>query len=67
MLGNPLNALIWLANTLAGQEVTLRAGHVILPGSITAPIRVAAGQAVTATFAGLGTVTASFAEPGVSA
>jgi 2-keto-4-pentenoate hydratase len=64
VLGNPLNALIWLANTLAGQEVTLRAGHVILPGSITASIPVAAGQTVTATFAGLGTVTASLAEPG---
>jgi 2-keto-4-pentenoate hydratase len=61
VLGNPLNALIWLANTLAGHEVTLRAGHVILPGSITASIPVAAGQTIAATFAGLGTVTASFA------
>jgi 2-keto-4-pentenoate hydratase len=68
VLGNPLNSLIWLANTLAGQEVTLRAGHVILPGSITASIPVAAGQTFTATFAGLGTVTASFAAAaGVSA
>jgi 2-keto-4-pentenoate hydratase len=64
VLGNPLNALIWLTNTLAGQEVTLRAGHVILPGSITASIPVAAGQTVTATFAGLGHVTASFAGEG---
>jgi 2-keto-4-pentenoate hydratase len=61
VLGNPLNALIWLANTLAAHEVTLRAGHVILPGSITASIPVLAGQTVTATFTGLGQVTASFA------
>jgi 2-keto-4-pentenoate hydratase len=64
VLGNPLNAVIWLANTLSGHEVTLRAGHVILPGSITASIPVAAGQAITATFAGLGVVTAAFAGEG---
>ncbi|HUC55890.1 MAG TPA: 2-keto-4-pentenoate hydratase [Streptosporangiaceae bacterium] len=61
VLGNPLNAVIWLANTLAGREVTLRAGHVILPGSITASVPVAAGETITAVYAGLGTVTASFA------
>jgi 2-keto-4-pentenoate hydratase len=60
VLGNPINALIWLANTVARAAVTLRAGDVILPGSITAAIPVAAGDAVSATFAGLGTVTATF-------
>jgi 2-keto-4-pentenoate hydratase len=61
VLGHPLNALVWLANTIASQGVTLRAGDVILPGSITASMPVTPGQTVTATFAGLGTVTASFA------
>jgi 2-keto-4-pentenoate hydratase len=60
VLGNPLNALIWLANTIAEQGVGLRAGDVILPGSITASIPVVAGDTVTATFAGLGPVTACF-------
>ena len=63
VLGHPLNALVWLANTIAAQGVTLRAGDVVLPGSITASLPVAPGESVTATFAGLGSVTAVFAGP----
>jgi 2-keto-4-pentenoate hydratase len=67
VLGNPLNALVWLANTIAAHGVTLRAGDVVLPGSITASMPVVAGQTVTASFAGLGSVTAIFAgEPGTT-
>jgi 2-keto-4-pentenoate hydratase len=61
VLGHPLNALVWLANTVAARGVTLRAGDVVLPGSITASLPVTAGETVTATFAGLGSVTAVFA------
>jgi len=61
-LGSPLNALVWLANTLGPLGVTLEAGSVILPGSITPAIPVVPGDSVTATFAGLGSVTATFAE-----
>ncbi len=61
VLGHPLSALVWLANTIAAHGVTLRAGDIVLPGSITASIPVVAGQTVTATFAGLGSVTAVFA------
>ena len=60
VLGSPLSSLVWLANTLGARGVALEAGHVILPGSITASISVAAGDVVTATFAGLGSVTARF-------
>jgi 2-keto-4-pentenoate hydratase len=60
VLGSPLISLVWLANTLGARGVTLEAGHVILPGSITASIPVGAGEVVTATFAGLGSVTARF-------
>jgi 2-keto-4-pentenoate hydratase len=59
-LGSPLNALVWLANTVGPLGVTLEPGSVILPGSITAAISVVAGDSVTATFAGLGSVTARF-------
>lgn len=61
VLGSPLNALVWLANTVGELGVVLEAGHVILPGSVTAALPVLPGEAVTATFAGLGTVTAVFA------
>ena len=60
VLGSPLLSLMWLANTLAERGVALEAGHVILPGSITASIPVGPSDTVTATFTGLGTVTARF-------
>jgi 2-keto-4-pentenoate hydratase len=61
VLGSPLTSLVWLVNTLGARGVGLEAGHVVLPGSITASIPVAAGDSFTATFAGLGSVTARFA------
>jgi len=62
VLGSPLTSLVWLANTVGARGVGLLAGHVILPGSITASIPVGAGDTVTAVFAGLGSVTARFTE-----
>lgn len=62
VLGSPLNALVWLANTLGERGVTLEAGHVVLPGSMTAAIPVNPGDNVTATFAGVGSVSIRFAE-----
>ncbi|MEV4453305.1 2-keto-4-pentenoate hydratase [Streptomyces mirabilis] len=67
VLGSPLNALVWLANTLGARGVTLQAGQVVLPGSITAAVPVAAGDVVTAMFAGLGSVTARFSKEGAGA
>lgn len=61
VLGSPITSLVWLANTLGRRGVGLEVGHVILPGSICAMVPVAPGDTVTATFAGLGSVTARFA------
>ena len=61
VLGSPLRALVWLANTVGARGVELEAGQVILPGSVTASVPVGPGDTVTATFAGLGRVTARFA------
>jgi 2-keto-4-pentenoate hydratase len=61
VLGSPLIALAWLANTLGARGVVLEEGQVILPGSVTASVPVGPGDTVTATFAGLGSVTARFA------
>jgi 2-keto-4-pentenoate hydratase len=60
VLGSPLHAAAWLANELIRRGVQLDAGHVILTGSITAAIPVHVGDAVTATFDRLGSVTAVF-------
>lgn len=62
VLGNPLIALAWLANAVGAHGVKLQAGHVVLSGSCTAAVPVAAGDSVTAMFAGLGSVTAVFGE-----
>ena len=62
VLGSPVTSLVWLANTLGARGVTLEEGHVVLPGSITASVPVRPGEVVTATFAGLGSVTATFAK-----
>ncbi|MCO5308263.1 MAG: 2-keto-4-pentenoate hydratase [Austwickia sp.] len=62
VLGSPINSLVWLANTVGALGITLEPGHVVLPGSCTPMVPVAAGDAVTATFAGLGSVTARFAK-----
>jgi 2-keto-4-pentenoate hydratase len=60
VLGSPLQAATWLANTLTARGAELAAGHLILTGSITAAIAVGAGDAVTATIDRLGSVTAVF-------
>jgi 2-keto-4-pentenoate hydratase len=58
VLGSPIDALVWVANVLGERGVALEAGHIVLPGSMTASIPFGAGDVVTATVAGLGSVTA---------
>lgn len=60
VLGSPVTSLVWLANTVGARGVVLEPGDVVLPGSITASVPVAAGDSVTATFGGLGSVCARF-------
>lgn len=61
VLGSPLVAFVWLANTLGARGVTMRAGQVVLSGSITSAATIGPGDAVTATIAGLGSVTTRLA------
>jgi 2-keto-4-pentenoate hydratase len=61
VLGNPTACVAWLARKVADFGVKLEAGHLILPGSCTRAIDARPGSAFRADFAGLGTVTASFA------
>lgn len=60
VLGSPVTAVAWLANTLGARGTGLGAGHVVLSGSLTAAVPVTAGSAVTAVFDRLGSVTAVF-------
>lgn len=60
VLGDPIAALVWLANTLGALGVTLEAGEVVLPGSCTPAVPASAGDTVHADFAGLGPVSVCF-------
>lgn len=61
VLGSPLTSLVWLANTVGARGVTLEAEQVVLPGAVCAMVPVGTGDTFTATFGGLGSVTARFA------
>jgi 2-keto-4-pentenoate hydratase len=60
--GSPVNALVWLANVLGERGVSLEAGHVILPGSVTAAIAISPGDTISATFDRIGTVSITFSD-----
>lgn len=60
VLGHPANAVAWLANKLAAYGITLKAGEIIMSGSLTAACPVAAGDSMRASFDRLGVVGARF-------
>jgi 2-keto-4-pentenoate hydratase len=57
VMGNPINAVAWLANKLHEFEVEPAAGHVILSGSFIRAVPFGAGDTVVALFDRLGEVT----------
>ncbi len=60
VLGNPLNALVWLVNAVGQHGVALEPGHVVLSGACTGAVPVQGADVVTAEFRSLGSVTAVF-------
>jgi 2-keto-4-pentenoate hydratase len=60
VMGNPLNSLTWLANALGKLGGRLRAGDVVLTGSISKVFRPKAGDAVRASFTRIGSVSCRF-------
>jgi 2-keto-4-pentenoate hydratase len=60
VMGNPLEAVVWLANALGEYDITLNAGEVILAGALAKAVPVQNGDIFKAEFAGLGTVTIEF-------
>jgi 2-keto-4-pentenoate hydratase len=56
-LGNPAQAVAWLANTLHPLGESLRAGQVVMTGSLHAAVDIAPGQTYRADFDRLGPVT----------
>jgi 2-keto-4-pentenoate hydratase len=63
VMGNPVNAVVWLANKLASLGVSMAAGSVVLSGSFVKAIPFAAGDSITAMFNTLGDVTFATSAP----
>lgn len=61
VMGHPFESVAWLANTLARRNRRLRAGEIVLTGSIVETQWLAAGDSVRFAVEGLGEVAASFA------
>lgn len=61
-LGDPVNAVVWLARQARELGDPLRAGQVILSGALGPMRPVTPGAAVTATVSGLGSVSVNFSK-----
>lgn len=61
VLGDPVEALVWLVNELGAAGQPLHAGQFVTTGACVPPIPVTAGQRVEADFGWIGRIAASFA------
>ncbi|MBM3268225.1 MAG: fumarylacetoacetate hydrolase family protein [Candidatus Sericytochromatia bacterium] len=61
-LGNPVNAVAWLANTLGALGTPLSAGEVVLAGAMCPLVAVLPGDCVEVAISGLGSVAVRFSE-----
>ena len=61
VMGDPVNAVAWLANTLAEHGGGLKAGQIVLSGAITAAEPVQSGDSMTVCFSTLGQISVEFA------
>jgi len=60
VLGHPAAGIAWLCNKLAPLNDGLEAGEIVLAGSFTRPVSVAAGDVIHADFGPLGAIGVSF-------
>jgi 2-keto-4-pentenoate hydratase len=60
VMGSPANSLAWIANHLGGRGLGLRAGDIVMTGSISTLLRPTAGDIVRASYTRLGSVSVRF-------
>jgi len=66
VLGSPLNSVAWLANTLGQYGISLKAGEIILSGSLAAMIPCQSDDDMTVTIEGVGSASFRFSASEVS-
>ncbi len=59
-LGSPVNSVTWLANALGRYGVTLKAGEIVLSGSLVPLIPITAGDEMEVAVGGMGRLKAKF-------
>jgi 2-oxopent-4-enoate/cis-2-oxohex-4-enoate hydratase len=59
-MGNPVNAVTWLANKLGSLGIQLKAGEVILSGSLSIMFPIKAGDSLRMRLGGVGSVSCHF-------
>ncbi len=62
VMGNPVNAVAWLARKLAEFDVTMEAGHTVLSGSFIAAVPIEGTAAYVADFGPLGQISFGVAD-----
>ncbi len=60
VLGHPAQGICWIAKRFAPHGIALQPGQVLLSGSFTAPVKVKAGDKVTADYGKLGNISVNF-------
>jgi 2-oxo-hept-3-ene-1,7-dioate hydratase len=60
VLNHPANGVAWLANKLSAYDVGLEKDQLVLAGSFTRPVPVAAGDIFHADYGPLGSITCRF-------
>lgn len=60
VMGHPAAGIAWLVNKLAAVKDGLKKGDIVLAGSFTRPIDIAAGDVATADYGELGTIGVAF-------
>ncbi|WP_324172144.1 fumarylacetoacetate hydrolase family protein [Sulfurimonas sp.] len=59
-LGSPVNAVVWLANTLGKLGVGLKAGEVILSGALSGMVPIKSGDSMSINIGGIGSASVRF-------
>lgn len=62
VMGNPINAVAWLANAIGSYDITLKKGERILAGALSKAIPVDVGDEFTVHFTELGEISVKFSE-----